>query len=165
MVLHAADSQRKSIRHGRRGSPYGAGPGRSGQSVRQVFQIRIDLNGLCPAWASAGFLRELGARFLPERQGDPTQPILVGPSSLRSREYGDFRAIFFPYEEKAFVIIKKLKKRSFRIRGEVGRYPGPPGWSFVNTGLAVAADTLCFEDLVKVGWGYIQSLIEAYQSP
>jgi hypothetical protein len=48
------------------------------------------------------------------------------------------------------------RKRAFRIQGKVWRYPGPAGWYFVNTGPKVAEAIRFFEDLQKVGWGYIK---------
>ncbi len=52
--------------------------------------------------------------------------------------------------------MEKAKARTFRIRGKVWRYPGPSGWYFINTGLKVAAAVRFFEDLQKVGWGYVK---------
>lgn len=49
-----------------------------------------------------------------------------------------------------------MKSRDFRIQGKVWRYPGPAGWYFVNTGPKVAREIRFFEDLQKVGWGYIK---------
>lgn len=51
---------------------------------------------------------------------------------------------------------KKAGDRTFRIQGKVWRYPGPAGWFFVNTGLKVAGEIRFFEDLQKVGWGFIK---------
>lgn len=50
----------------------------------------------------------------------------------------------------------KSEERTFQIRGKVWRYPGPAGWFFVNTGREVADGIRFFEDLEKVGWGYIK---------
>jgi hypothetical protein len=47
-------------------------------------------------------------------------------------------------------------ERTFPIQGKVWRYPGPAGWFFVNTGLKVAEEIRFFEDIRKVGLGYIK---------
>lgn len=50
----------------------------------------------------------------------------------------------------------RMKSRTFRIQGKVWRYAGPAGWFFVNIGPKVAEEIRFFEDLQKVGWGYIK---------
>ncbi len=50
----------------------------------------------------------------------------------------------------------KSEDRTFSIHGKVWRYPGPAGWFFLNTGPKVAEEIRFFDDIGKVGWGYIK---------
>jgi hypothetical protein len=49
-------------------------------------------------------------------------------------------------------------KPAFAIRSMVWRYPGDAGWFFVNTGPKVAESIRWFEEVEKVGWGYVKVL-------